>query len=114
MAVFRGKTEDAEAPILGASWWNEGSEIVGVVSRAFDTENGTCYVVDLEKAVAVNGDMVSRVSVGALTGFRMAMQAARLDTLLRGDKLRLMCTGKKGGEGGKSPMVYFALEVQRG
>lgn len=112
--MFAGKTEDAEAPFLGADFWKKGVEIEGVVERAFDSINGRCYVLKLAQPVEVAGEEWDRVSVGNLTGFRMALQAAKLSGLQNGDRVVLFCTdlvpAKKEGF---SPRVNFALTVKR-
>jgi len=113
MATYKGKTEDAASPILGASWWEKGKRIMGRVVRSFRTANGTCYELKLGSPVVV-GDfgLIDRVSVGALKGFGMALAAAGLDGLRRGDSVLLECTGSTATEKG-NPMVNFVVEVDR-
>jgi len=109
---FRGKSEDAAAPFLDAKFWTPGMSVAGKVIRIFESENGRCYVFDLREAVKVNGEMAEQVSIGNLTGFRMALQAARLDLLQVGDAACIECTGTTSTNKG-SPRVDFAIEVTR-
>ena len=111
--VYKGKTEDANSPILGAGWWKKGKKIVGKVLRSFKTENGECYSIDLAEAVLVPDlGQLKLVSVGALKGFQMALAAAGLSGLKEGDGLFLECTGETGTDKG-NPMVNFYVEVHR-
>lgn len=109
---FRGRTEDADSIFLGAEFWKAGVKIAGAVVRTFESENGPCYVLDLVNAVTVNGELADRVSIGNLTGFRMALQAAGLERLQVGDQIHLECTGAKPTSKG-SPRANFAIEVTR-
>lgn len=109
---FRGRTEDAGAVFLDAKFWEPGSSVSGKVIRTFESENGPCYVLDLTAALKVNGEMTERVSIGNLTGFRMALQGAGIDSLQVGDAIALECTGKTSTTKG-SPRVDFAIEVNR-
>lgn len=113
MPTYRGRTEDAESPILGADFWQKGVKIVGEVLRSFLTANGTCYELHLGSPVLIDGESWDRVSVGAMAGFRMALAAARLNELRPSDKLYLECTGKTETKKG-NPRVNFSLEVSRG
>lgn len=109
---FRGKTEDADSVFLGADFWKPGTAISGKVIRSFDSENGPCYVIDLVNSVTVGADKVDEVSIGNLTGFRMALQAAGLERLQIGDMLHCQCTGLKTTTKG-SPRANFEVEVTR-
>lgn len=109
---FRGRTEDADSVFLGAEFWKEGVKIAGKVIRTFESENGPCYVLDLVSVVELDGEHVDQVSVGNLTGFRMALQAAGLDGLQVGDQIHLECTGLKPTTKG-SPRANFEIEVNR-
>lgn len=114
MATYKGKTEDAGSPILGATWWEKGKSITGRVVRSFQTENGECYEVKLLKPVEVKPvGKTDRVSVGALKGFMMALSAAGLEKLKADDALMLECTGVTDTDKGH-PMVNFEVEVSRG
>src|SRR3989304_2040275 len=84
--VYRGKTEDADAAMLGAPFWQVGQKLIGVVLWPFKTEVGDCYTLRLGKPVKVGDREQQVVSVGNLTGFRMALQAAGGDHLLPRDK----------------------------
>lgn len=112
MATFRGKTEDAGSPILGAAWWDKGKKIAGRVARWFKTQNGVCYEIKLLTPVEVNGEKEETVSVGALKGFQMSLDAAGVSSLKVGDGLVLECTGKLKTDKG-NPMVQFSVEVER-
>ena len=110
--VYRGKTEDADAAMLGAPFWQVGQKLIGVVLWPFKTEVGDCYTLRLGKPVKVGDREQQVVSVGNLTGFRMALQAAGVDPLLPGDKVVIECTGKQ--ESGKgSDRINFSIEVTR-
>jgi len=109
---FHGRTEDADAPFLDARFWVPGAKVAGTVLRAFASDNGPCYVLDLLEAVRVDGELVEQVSIGNLTGFRMALQAAGLEGLQAGDQIHLECTGKTSTTKG-SPRVNFEIEVTR-
>lgn len=109
---FRGRTEDADSIFLSAEFWKPGAKIAGKVIRVFDSENGPCYVLDLVNPIPMNGDTVDRVSVGNLTGFRMALQAAGLDRLQVNDAIHLECTGLKSTTKG-SPRPNFEVEITR-
>jgi hypothetical protein len=112
MSTFRGRTEDADSVFLDAKFWKTGVHISGKVIRTFESENGPCYVLDLLDPVEVAGENVDRVSVGNLTGFRMALQAAGLQSLKIGDTVHLECTGLKQTTKG-SPRPNFEIEVTR-
>jgi hypothetical protein len=112
MSTFRGKTEEADSVFLDAKFWRPGVKISGRVIRTFESENGPCYVIELLDPVEVAGENVDQVSVGNLTGFRMALQAAGLDCLKSGDSLHLKCTSLKSTTKG-SPRPNFELEVTR-
>ena len=112
MVAYKGKTEDAASPILGAAWWDKGKKIAGRVTRWFKTVNGVCYEIKLLTPVEVNGEKEETVSVGALKGFQMSLDAAGIVSLKRGDGLVLECTGKTKTDKG-NPMVNFAIEVER-
>ena len=109
---FKGKTEDAAAPFLGAEFWKEGTEIRGTVLRGFDTENGRAYVIGLDKPVNLGGEEVDEVAIGALRGFLMALQAAHLEALLPHDHVIVLCTGTSPTQKG-SPRLNFAVQVDR-
>jgi len=86
--------------------------IAGKVIRTFDTENGPCSVLDLVDPVKIEGEAVDQVSIGNLTGFRMALQAAGLQSLQVNDAVHLKCTGLKSTTKG-SPRPNFEIEVSR-
>ena len=75
---FKGKSEGAAAPFLDAKFWAPGTKVAGKVIRTFESENGRCYVLDLIDGARINGAITDQVSIGNLTGFRMALQAAGL------------------------------------
>jgi hypothetical protein len=109
---FKGKTEDADSVFLSADFWKPGVRVVGRVLRTFDSANGICYALDLVTPLQMDGDSVDQVSVGNLTGFRMALQAAGLDRLQVGDQVHLECTSLKSTTKG-SPRANFEIEVTR-
>ena len=86
---FKGRSEGASAPFLDAKFWAPGVSVAGRVIRTFASENGPCYVLDLVDGVKVNGSTSEQVSIGNLTGFRMALQAAGLDSLQVNDAISL-------------------------
>jgi hypothetical protein len=86
--------------------------VTGKVIRTFESENGRCYVLDLIDGAKINGAIMDQVSIGNLTGFRMALQAAGLDSLLVEDSVYIECTGKTSTAKG-SPRVNFEIEVTR-
>jgi hypothetical protein len=112
--VFTGKTQDAEAPFLDAAFWFVDTKVLGVVERSWMSSNGECYVLSLSAPVKINKVEESRVSIGNLTGFRMAMDAAGLKKLLVGDFIEVECTEivspKKQGQ---SPRPNFSIKVTR-
>lgn len=109
---FRGRSAGASAPFLDAKFWASGVRVTGKVLRTFESENGPCYVLDLIDAVEIGDTITERVSIGNLTGFRMALQAAGLDSLQVEDVIYLECTGKTSTNKG-SPRVDFEIEVTR-
>lgn len=110
--TFKGRTEDADSGFLNAEFWKPGVKIAGKVIRMFGSENGLCYVVELITPVELDGEHVHQVSIGNLTGFRMALQAAGLEGLQVGDQVHVQCTGLKPTTKG-SPRANFEIEVTR-
>lgn len=112
--VFKGRTEDAEAPFLGGEFWKAGIVVVGVVERVFKIEGRNNYTVNLVKPVEVENEPYDRVNVGESAGLRMAFQAARVSRLIGGDKIVLECTGETASKkAGNSPRRNFSIEVRR-
>jgi hypothetical protein len=112
--VFKGRTEDAEAPFLSAEFWKQGVKVSGVVDRVFEIEHRKNYALTLVKSVDLDGEPYDIVSIGESAGLRMAMQAARVRQLLEGDKVVVECTGTTAPKkAGNSPRVNFAIEVTR-
>jgi hypothetical protein len=121
--VFEGKTEDAGAFILAAAFWKLGHTLRGHIIREFQTENGACFSVQLEKPMTVPGDVVSpkqqgevtadKFSIGGLKGFQMAVDASGAGKLLPGDVLTVKATGET-DTGKGSPQVNFKVRVERG
>ncbi|MFZ0413913.1 MAG: hypothetical protein WAM15_03635, partial [Candidatus Acidiferrales bacterium] len=107
---FRGCTEDADAPFLDAKFWAPGTKVAGKVMRTFKSENGPCAVIALLDPVKLDGKLEEIASIGNLTGFRMALQAAGLESLEAGDQVHVECTGKTTTDKG-SPRVNFEVEV---
>jgi len=125
MTHFGGRTEEAGAPILGAKFWKKGAQIKGRVLRSFVTDNGLCYVIKLNKAQKINRrdtspsaeitEELDRVSVGALKGFGMALQASGVPDgrLISGDQVQISCTGTSpSGKG--NDQINFDVQVERG
>jgi hypothetical protein len=110
--TFKGRTEDADSAFLGADFWKKGTKITGTVRRKFESGNGPCYTLDLLDPVEIEGEEHNEVSIGNLTGFRMALQAAGLEELNVGDQVHLVCTGLKPTKKG-SPRPNFEIEVTR-
>src|SRR5260370_39598159 len=92
--IFRGRTEDAAAPFLGADFWTEGEFIEGVVDRVFDVEGRRCYALVLNAPIMLDEVDVSVVSLDSSAGLKMALQAAGLQSLEVNDKVLVRCTGK--------------------
>jgi len=112
MAQYKGKTSDAQSVLLGAKAWKKGMRIEGSVTREFDTQNGTCYEISLRTPVKVAGNMEKKVSVGALKGFKMALNAAGVDDLQVGDRVIIECTGTTGTTKGND-RVDFSVVLDR-
>lgn len=122
MPQFKGRTEDAGAPFLTASFWMEGKHVAGTVIRTFSTDKGRAIVLALTSKVMIEDQSVgvsrpeSQVSIGASAGLRMAIDAAGVpggfDGLLIGDHVYLACTGKSATEKGND-QVNFEIEVNR-
>lgn len=113
--VFEGRTEDAEAPFLSGGFWKDQLQVIGIVEREYGSENGPCFVLELEKPVSIAADdgPVSTVSIGNLSGFNMALQAARA-TLQKGDLVEIECTGIKPPKAeGYSPRPNFRVKIVR-
>lgn len=111
---FKGRTVDAEAPFLSAGFWKEGTEVRGVISKLFQTDNGPAVVLEMEEPVEVDGEEWDRVSVGNMSGFKMALEAGKIPPLRLKDVLTLRCEGfKKSKKEGYSDRVNFELTVDR-
>ncbi len=112
--TFKGRTEDAEAPFLGAEFWEKGKQVVGVVERLFTVGEQQCHVLRLVTPVEVDGEELDCVSIGNSAGFRMALQAGHLSGLRINDKVSLLCSGKTPPKKeGNSPRTNFEIEVTR-
>jgi hypothetical protein len=109
---FKGRTEDAAAPFLGADFWKPGVKILGKVTRCFDSENGPCTVIRLAKPLHIGNDEYQDVAIGGLKGFQMALQAGGLNGLRTGDTLYAECTGFSETTKGHS-RANFEIEVER-
>lgn len=122
MPKFTGKTEDSNAPILGARYWEKGIKLSGIVFGKFKTENGDCYNIKLDKPITISGSILKptqegkvtleQMSIGAMSGFNMALRAAGLSELLPNDKIIIECTGTSPTLKGND-MVNFRLEIDR-
>lgn len=109
---FKGKTEDAEAPFLGADFWKQGVKIIGRVIRVYGSENGPCAVIRLTQPIQIEGEDFQEVSIGNLKGFVMALQAAGLNALRVNDVLYAECSGLSPTTKGHS-RANFEIEVDR-
>jgi hypothetical protein len=112
MTQYKGKTQDAQCPILGATYWKKGLKIEGTVSKSFQTTNGTCFETTLKTPVKVNGTLEKKVAIGALAGFHMALNACGLDELQVRDRVIIECTGTTGTTKGND-RVDFNVAVDR-
>lgn len=124
MSKFSGNTEDASAPILGAGFWKKGAQLIGTVVRNFVTTNGKCYTISLKKPIKVDlgtcypkgsgVEEMEQVSVGALKGFGMALQASGIPNaeLLAGDMVQITCTGATKTDKGND-QINFDIQVDR-
>lgn len=91
-----------------------GKNISGTVSRIFSTDLGPNAVIHLVKPIIKAGLTLHEVTMGGLKGFQMALQAAGLEFLEKGDAVYIEATGKVAPEeAGYSPMVTFSVEVIR-
>jgi len=121
---FVGRSTDADAPFLGASFWQVGVSISGKTIKAFDSRPDInkpvqrCYVIELDTPVEIDGEEWDRVSVGNLAGFKMALESmkpARLDGLKMGDRILLECDSiKPAKKENYSPRINFVMRVSRG
>jgi len=118
MPKMKGKTQDAECPILPAGFWQKSTKLEGAVSRIFEPKMrnhesyGNCYEITLPKAINLDGEKVAKVAIGSLAGLAMAIQAAGTDDLQVGDYIVLTCTGTT-DTGQRSPRVDFQIEIDR-
>ncbi len=112
MAMFKGKTQDAQCPILGAAFWKKGLKLEGRVSKEFQTQNGPCFEITLKTPLKVNGNMEKKVAIGALAGLHMALNAAGVDQLAVNDSIILECTGETATTKGNA-RVDFQVALNR-
>lgn len=128
--TFKGRTEDADAPFLNAAFWEEGKRITGKVVKVFETRNekngvmktDPAFTLLLDDAVELDGEEWDRVSVGAMSGIKMANGVAKDEKgralpgarWQNGDVVSVLCTGFKAPKKeGYSPRVNFEIEVTR-
>lgn len=115
--VFHGRTLDADAPFVGGDFWETGKWIQGEVTKVKPSTLGGhkfSYLVELESPVEIDGEEWDRVTIGGLTGFSMALQAAGIDRLYPKDLIRMECESiKKPKKEGYSPRPNFAITVNR-
>lgn len=112
MTMFKGKTQDAQCPILGAKEFKKGVILEGLISKEFQTQNGPCFEITLRTPFKVNGVMEKKVAVGGLKGLHMALSACGLESFVVGDKVRIECTGSTGTTKGND-RVDFNVAVDR-
>ncbi|SRR5216683_5319332 len=122
MQKFEGRTVDADAPFLGAEFWEEGKAVTGVVTKIFETQNvkdgiikkSKAYVLALRDNVEIDGEEWDRASVGSLAGFKMALDVAKLQQLQIKDLVTIVCEGVKATKKeGHSPRINFKITVER-
>jgi len=112
MTMFKGKTQDAQCPILGATFWKKGLKVEGQVTKDFQTQNGVCFEITLKTPIKVNGTTEKKIAIGALKGFHMALNAAGIESLQVGDGVIIECTGTTGTTKGND-RVDFNVAVNR-
>jgi len=115
MATHKGRSQDAQSPILNAAFWKKGVKIEGTVMREFDTTNGVCYEVSLKTPVSLPGSSVKEKKIslpGNSAGLKMALSACGLDGLQVNDRLILTCNGKTETTKG-NPRTDFDLVLDR-
>lgn len=112
MAQYKGKTSDAQSTLLGAKAWKKGMRIEGTVTREFQTQNGACYEISLKTPVKILGNTEKKVSIGALKGFHMALNAAGVEELQINDRVIIECTGTTGTTKGND-RVDFQVVLDR-
>lgn len=123
MAVFQGKTEDGQCPILKQVYWSKGVSLKGKMVRKFPTTNGECYEFRLPQTMEFRGDEVfpkqeersfktEKIGIGEMAGFKMALAAAGLDDIIPGDIVELVCTGEQ-DTGRQNKMTTFKVRVER-
>lgn len=112
--LYKGRTEDAAAPFLSAEFWKKGTKVSGVVEREFKAGDQQCYALRLLSPVTVDGVETDQVSIGAMAGIRMALQAAHLRGFSVADRVWIECTGQTPSKNPKnSPRVDFSVEISR-
>jgi hypothetical protein len=111
---FQGSTGEAGGQFLGADFWKKGTRIEGQVTGSFQTANGLSWSLRLKKAVKINGNELSDVSIGNMKGFLMALRAAGVpdQELLAGDAVVIECTGTTPTDKGND-QVNFKVLVDR-
>lgn len=112
MVQFKGRTSDAQCPILGASFWKKGVKVTGTITKQFDTANGICSEITLITPMKVGESTEKKVAVGNMAGFHMALNAAGLETLQLRDRVVIECTGSTPTTKG-SNRVDFTIAVDR-
>jgi hypothetical protein len=123
MAVFTGRTEDGQCPILRQGYWSKGITLTGKMIRKFRTKNGDCYEFKLPRIMEFPGreifpessqrvERLEKIGIGEMAGFKMALAAAGLDDLIPGDIVELTCTGEQ-DTGQQNKMTCFTVKVQR-
>jgi hypothetical protein len=115
---FQGRTEDASSIFLGADFWEKGMKVSGTVARVFEVKGddgpATCYELKPVDGVEIDGEKQDKVSIGNLTGFRMALQAAGVDKLRVRDMIAITCTGyEKAKKEGHSDRANFEVDIVR-
>lgn len=116
--VFEGRTLDADAPFLSGEFWTQGKMVTGEVVRIYPTEmegkQSLAYVLSLQEPVEIDGEDWELVSIGNLSGFKLAMLGAGLERLFLKDLVELECQSIKPAKKATfSPRPNFRIKVTR-
>jgi hypothetical protein len=117
--VFQGETNTETAPILSALYFQRGVSLSGVISNRFETQNGICYTLKLDKKLKVAGEFLTpraegeqeltSVSIGTYKGLAQILSRGNFE-LKVGQHLDLECTGLV-NTGKDNPMAAFKIKV---
>lgn len=137
---YKGTTAGGGSVILGSLFWEKDKKVVGIYTRSWQSSVGECYEfltppntpkpiawVDSTGRVVEAGDAgaqerpLEKFSIGALTGFQMAMQDMNSQLAMDGqkplefrDQLTITCVGfQAAAKRGNDDMPLFELELER-